>query len=67
VSIALIGTVIGALLGGIPSDRLGRKKTLFWIGVLYFVSAVGSAVTTGWGAFLFFRLDRRIRGGAPRR
>jgi len=56
VSIALIGTVLGALLGGIPSDRLGRKKTLFWIGVLYFVSAVGSAVTTGWGAFLFFRL-----------
>jgi sugar porter (SP) family MFS transporter len=56
VSIALIGTVLGALLGGIPSDRLGRKKTLFWIGVLYFVSAVGSAVTTGWWAFLFFRL-----------
>jgi sugar porter (SP) family MFS transporter len=56
VSIALIGTVVGALFGGIPSDRLGRKKTLFWIGVLYFVSAVGSAVTTGWWAFLFFRL-----------
>jgi MFS family permease len=32
VSIALIGTVVGALFGGIPSDRLGRKKTLFWIG-----------------------------------
>lgn len=56
VSIALIGTVVGALFGGIPSDRLGRKKTLFWIGVLYLVSALGSAVTTGWGAFLFFRL-----------
>ncbi len=26
VSIALIGTVFGALLGSIPSDRLGRKK-----------------------------------------
>ncbi|MBD0259944.1 MAG: sugar porter family MFS transporter [Cytophagales bacterium] len=56
VSMALIGTVVGALLGGIPSDRLGRKKTLFWIGVLYFVSAVGSAVTANWWAFLFFRL-----------
>jgi sugar porter (SP) family MFS transporter len=64
VSIALIGTVVGSLLGGIPSDRLGRKKTLFWIGVLYLVSAVGSAVTTGWGAFLFFRLLGGIGVGA---
>ena len=64
VSIALIGTVIGALLGGIPSDRLGRKKTLFWIGVLYFVSAIGSAVTTGWGVFLCFRLLGGIGVGA---
>ena len=36
VSIALIGTVIGAMLGGIPSDKIGRKKTLFWVAVLFF-------------------------------
>lgn len=42
-SMALWGTVIGALFGGIPCDRLGRKKTLFWIGVLYLLSALGSA------------------------
>ena len=34
-SMALWGTVLGALLGGIPCNVLGRKKTLFWIGVLY--------------------------------
>ena len=45
VSIALIGTVIGALFGGIPSDRMGRKRTLFWIAVLYLVSALGSALS----------------------
>ena len=43
-SMALWGTVIGALAGGIPTDRFGRKKTLFWIGVLYAVSALGSAI-----------------------
>ena len=48
VSIALIGTVIGALFGGIPSDRLGRKKTLFWIAVFYLISAVGSALAFDW-------------------
>lgn len=43
ISMALWGTVLGALLGAYPSDALGRQKTLLWIGVLYFVSAVGSA------------------------
>ncbi|PRY11259.1 sugar porter (SP) family MFS transporter [Pontibacter ummariensis] len=64
VSIALFGTVIGALLGGIPSDKLGRKKTLFWIAVFYFVSAVGSALATGWYAFLFFRFLGGLGVGA---
>ena len=55
VSIALIGTVFGAMLGGIPTDRFGRKKTLFWIAVLFLVSAVGSALSNDWYTFLFFR------------
>ena len=38
---ALYGTVLGSLLGGWPTDRLGRKVTLGWIGVLYVISAVG--------------------------
>lgn len=55
VSIALIGTVVGAMLGGIPTDRLGRKKTLFWIAVLFLVSAIGSALAIDWYSFLIFR------------
>lgn len=55
VSIALIGTVVGAMLGGFPSDRLGRRKTLFWIAVLFLVSSVGSALAIDWYAFLIFR------------
>ncbi len=43
-SMALWGTVLGSLLGGFPTKIWGRKKTLFWIGVLFFVSAIGSAL-----------------------
>lgn len=41
---ALYGTVLGSLIGGWPTDRFGRRATLLWIGVLYFVSAVWSAL-----------------------
>lgn len=44
---ALYGTVVGALLGGWPTDRFGRKTTLLGIGVLYFISAVGCAFSQG--------------------
>jgi MFS transporter, SP family, arabinose:H+ symporter len=40
---ALYGTVLGSLLGGLPTDRLGRKRTLTCIGALYILSAIGCA------------------------
>lgn len=46
-SSALWGTVIGAVCGGKVCDRLGRKPTLFWVGVFYLVSAVWSALAAG--------------------
>ena len=55
VSIALIGTVIGALTGAIPTDRYGRKKTLYGIALLYLLSSLGTAFATNWWAFLLFR------------
>ncbi len=55
-SMALWGTVLGAICGNWPTDRLGRRATLFMIGVLYFVSAVGSALATDPFWFSFFRL-----------
>jgi sugar porter (SP) family MFS transporter len=64
VSIALIGTVIGALFGGIPSDRIGRKKTLFWIALLYLVSALGSALSSNWYLFMVFRFLGGLGVGA---
>ncbi|CCH55071.1 sugar transporter [Fibrisoma limi BUZ 3] len=64
VSMALIGTVLGAMLGGIPADRLGRRKTLFWIAVLYLVSSLGSALATDWSLFLLFRFMGGLGVGA---
>jgi len=52
---ALYGTVIGSLIGGWPADRYGRKATLLWIGVLYFVGAVGSALATNVATFIAAR------------
>lgn len=46
-SSALWGTVLGAIFGGRVTDRFGRKRTLFVIGVLYFVSAVWSGLANG--------------------
>ncbi|MCO5724927.1 sugar porter family MFS transporter [Robiginitalea marina] len=55
IGMALFGTVIGAIFGGIPTNRLGRKQTLFWIGVLYTLSAVGSAFANDPVTFGVFR------------
>ena len=43
-SSALWGTVLGALFGNLPCERFGRKPTLVGIGIIYLVSALGSAV-----------------------
>ena len=55
ISMALWGTVIGSLLGAWPTEKLGRRKTLISIGMLYFVSAVGSAYAPEVYSFMFFR------------
>jgi sugar porter (SP) family MFS transporter len=56
IGVALYGTVVGALLGGIPATKWGRKKTLLWIGILYLLSALGSALAPGVYIFMAFRL-----------
>ena len=58
-SSALWGTVVGALFGNIPTEQLGRKKTLIIVGTLYFVSAIGSALSIN--PYFFFIM--RFIGG----
>ena len=54
-SMALWGTVLGAIFGGIPTELFGRKKVLLWVGILFAISAVGSAFATNPYMFSFFR------------
>ena len=55
IATALYGTVVGAALGGIPADRFGRKPTLLWIGISFFVSSIGAALASNVEYFMLFR------------
>lgn len=55
VSIALWGTVLGAILAGSLGQRIGSRETLRIMAVLYVVSALGCALSWNWGAFLVAR------------
>ena len=63
-AIALYGTVLGAMFGGWPSDKFGRKNTLMFIGVLYTLSAIGSALAPEVYSFMFFRFIGGLGVGA---
>jgi sugar porter (SP) family MFS transporter len=55
IAAALYGTVLGSLTGSWPADRFGRRPTLLAIGVLFLVSAVGSAIAPNVGVFIAAR------------
>jgi MFS transporter, SP family, arabinose:H+ symporter len=56
IAMALYGTVLGAMMGGFFADFLGRKKALFWIGFLFLISSLGSAIADNVYLFMVFRL-----------
>lgn len=66
VATALIGTIVGAAATGIwkPADLIGRKKVLYVIGVLYLVSALGTALAPDWVSFMALRFVGGIGVGA---
>ena len=54
-AMALWGTVFGAIFGGIPTRKFGRRTTLIWIGIFYTISAIGSAFANDPFTFAAFR------------
>lgn len=64
VSMALWGTVLGSIAIGKPGDLFGRRAMLFVTAAIYFVSALGCAVATGWYTLLVFRFLGGIGIGA---
>jgi MFS transporter, SP family, xylose:H+ symportor len=63
-SCTLLGCVLGAGLAGTMSDRLGRKKVLMFSAVLFFVSAIGTAVPPDLATFVVFRIICGVAVGA---
>lgn len=61
---ALYGTIIGALFGGIPAEKYGRKNVLIWIGILFLLSAIGSALAPEVISFMLFRFLGGLGVGA---
>ena len=55
VAIATVGTIIGALIGGRSADRFGRRKLLFFIGILYILGALGTALAPSHLVLMIFR------------
>jgi len=64
VAMALYGTIVGAIFGGAPAQQIGRKNTLFWIAILYLVSAVGCALSPDVYWLMFFRFMGGLSVGA---
>ena len=65
VASALIGTVVGSIVVGKPSDLYGRKWVLVVMAVFYTVSAIGCGVAWNWWSLVGFRFLGGIAvGGA---
>ncbi|MEN9572136.1 MAG: hypothetical protein RL172_3367 [Bacteroidota bacterium] len=64
IAMALYGTIIGAGAGSIPANKFGRKKTLILIGIIFFVSALGSALANDVYTFMFYRFLGGLSIGA---
>ncbi len=64
IGVALYGTILGAIFGGNPAQKWGRRNTLIAIGALYLISALGSALALGVNAFMFYRFIGGLAIGA---
>lgn len=55
-SSALIGSLLGAIISGILSDKYGRKKLLILAAILFMVSALGTGAVDNFTPFILFRI-----------
>ncbi len=64
IAMALYGTIIGAIFGGMPAQKYGRKNSLIWIAAIFLVSAAGSALAPEVYSLMFFRFIGGLSIGA---
>jgi MFS transporter, SP family, arabinose:H+ symporter len=55
VSVAIWGTVVGAMFAGFPGERYGRRDSLRGLALFYLISALGCALAWNWGSLVAFR------------
>src|SRR6266436_5076522 len=55
VSIAIWGTVVGAMLAGFPGELYVRRDSLRGLALFYLVSALGCAFAWNWWSLVLFR------------
>lgn len=61
---ALVGCAVGAAVAGVLSDWLGRKKVLILSAILFFISAVGTALPKSITTFIVYRIIGGLGVGA---
>lgn len=64
IAMALYGTIIGAVFGGMPAQKYGRKSTLIWIAGVFLISAAGSALAPNIWWLMFYRFIGGLSIGA---
>lgn len=64
VAMALYGTIVGAVFGGVPAEHFGRKNSLFGLGLIYLLSAIGSALAPDIITLMIFRFIGGLGVGA---
>jgi MFS transporter, SP family, arabinose:H+ symporter len=64
IAIALVGTMMGAFLGRMPADQLGRKRALMIVAVIFLVTSLGTAVVSNWYLFVIMRFIGGLGIGA---
>jgi sugar porter (SP) family MFS transporter len=64
VSCIIIGCMIGCVLAGPASSRLGRKKTLILTSLVFLASSLGCALTHHYSVFITYRIIAGIAVGA---
>ncbi len=56
VSCALVGCILGAVVAGVLSDRIGRKKLLITAAGLFLFSAIGTGFSNEFSVFVMYRI-----------
>ena len=64
VAIAIVGTALGAMFAGGPSDKYGARECLKVTGILFFISSIGCGLAWNWYSFLAFRFVGGLAIGA---